>query len=169
MKRKWEVDEQLNETECIVEYSERKPRLVTGISLFVVGAPAVWEPVVRGFFSAALVAEFLFGLLLVYLSVWTLILCGREYVCVTNQRVLYRKVNALGKRGKVLRFPLDNITEARLCKISVMYRKRHSGEILLTFGNRKQCNLPFLQNGQYVLDAIWEEAGKIAARGREAN
>lgn len=162
MKAYEDLEHLLHPQEEVIELSERRPRLPTGIACMVVGIPLLIDPLHQMFATPAFVAEFLLGLLLLYLGVRLTILSRRAYLAVTNERVLYRAIDLLGRRGRTLSIPLEEITGARLCKTATMYRQRYAGEILLTLRNHKRRLLPSLQNGQFILDAIREGCSRRA-------
>jgi len=167
MEASLEVKTLLGELEHVVEHSERKPRILVGVICIILGLWAVIEPFLYLFSSAVLIAVFLSGTVFLYISVWTLVFCKREYVCVTNKRVIYRKTNLLGGRGRVMFFPLEEITRARLCRtVTAFHHKSYSGHVLLVLENRKHYVLPFLQNGVFIVEAIRDECGNIAASDR---
>ena len=168
LKARQEVAELLNEAEELVEYTNRKPRLLTALVFIMIGAWAVIESVVYRFAPDAMFFVFLAGLLLLYAAAWILRFSGREYVCVTNERVLYRKINLFGKPGRVMSYPLRDISKASLCRTFVNFQqKTQYGHVLLILGNRKRYVLPYLQSGMFVVEAIRDECGKIAMSLKE--
>ena len=168
MERKPDIDEIVSESEKTVEFSVRRPQFLQGTACAVLGLPMAAEPLIRQFSSLAYAAEFLAGLIFIYAAVWVLVLSRREYVCITDKQILHRKVDLLGRRTGVRAFALRDIKSVRLCKSSTMYRQKYSGEVLLVFRNKKKHILPFLENGQYILDAIREQCDEIAADDRRA-
>ena len=159
-----EIAELLHASESIVEYSSRKPRFLIGVLWMILGLWIVLESMFHAIPnpSLELVALIIAGLLFLYASVWVLIFSKREYVCVTNERVLYRKTNFVGKQGRIVSFPLQEITKARLCRITILFRqKQQTGHILLVIRNRRKYILPYLDNGMFIVEAIRDERSKI--------
>lgn len=166
MKKNFGLDKELKENEHIVEHSGRKYRGFSGCTLFIVGIPCMLEPVIKGFISYSFLIEFLVGCLLMYGVLWNFVLCQNEYVCVTNERILYRKCNFLGKTAKVISYPIKDVAKARLCRTSVMWKNRYDGQLILKLHGRTRI-LPPLYNGQYVLDAIRESRDELAGKLKE--
>ena len=153
----------LRETECFVEHSGRKPRTVIGVIFCGIGLWAVFEPVLLLFRYSELVVSFIIGLILLYAAMWILLISRREYVCVTNERLIYQKVNLIGKSGKTLSFQLQDISKARLGRSMTSYRqKEQSGHVVLIMTSGKVRVLPCLKNGMFIVEAIREECKKLS-------
>lgn len=163
MERQLGLEKELGQGERIVEHSGRKYQALTGAALLILGIPCVAEPVIRGFASVGFWVEFIVGCMFSYGALWALVLCQKEYVCVTNERILYHRCNFLGKKKKVISYPIKGVSRARLCRTSVMWKNRYDGQVLLKIHNRTRI-LPMLYNGQYVLDAIRESRDELAAK-----
>jgi hypothetical protein len=164
-----EVAELLLEGEIPVEYTKRKPRQLLGAALAVVGIPTVMEPLIRQFVTVEFIMEFLVGLALVYFAVREFLVCTREFACVTNQRVLYRRVTWRGKPGRTKAVFLSDISSAKLCQTAMAWRNCYSGDVLMKFAKGGQYVTPFLENGQFILDAIREERANIAIAKHESS
>lgn len=157
-----EIEQLLRDSERTVEYSERKPRSLVAVFSILLGVAIVADSSRNIFSFYYCILLLLVGLAILYAGIWMLIICRSEYVYVTTERVLYQKSTWFGKAGRLISIPLDTITSARLCKSSVMYMQRYSGEVILTLHNKKKYALPFLQNGQRVIDAIGCELPRFA-------
>jgi len=164
-----ELEGLLGESERIIEHSERKPRVFYGIIYLTIGALLVFEFFSSRNSSYLFLIGLLIGLVFLYIAAWMLFICRNEYVCVTNKRVIYRKSNYLGKFAGVKSFDLRDIEGVRLFKMNSMFTwQRHGGEVFLDLRDKKKYAMPSLSNGQYILDAIRQECGIIAAADREA-
>lgn len=163
-----EIDELMGQSERVVEFSGRKPQVLLGVVCGLIGIYTVIESFWNQFDSILFIGEFVLGLIFLYITVWILIFCRNEYICVTNERVLYRKITLLGKRGKIQSYLLRDIASVRLCRAAInVNRQTHSGEILLVLENRKKYIFPILHNGQYILDAIRQECSKLSTSDKE--
>lgn len=156
----------LHEGERVVERSGRKPRVFVGGSCLLVGAVLTGGALLRALSGSTFLPDLAVGAVLLYAAVWELLLCTRENVYVTTERVLWCAVTPIGTRGKVRSFPLREIRKARLCK-TISFRQYEGGEILLVL-SRESHVLPPLKNGLYVLDAIRAERADIAVNERES-
>lgn len=165
MERKAELERILHTDERVVEQSQRKPRLFVGISCLLVGAVLAGNALLRARSGAAFLPDLAAGALLLYAALWTLVLCTRELVCVTTERVLYLRVGPFGRPRSCLSFPLRDIRKARLCK-TISFRQFESGEVLLVLDGREYV-LPPLKNGLFVLDAVRAERADLAVAARE--
>ena len=149
-----EVTELLLPGEGMIEFSARKYRKMYGTALGLLGVTLTVDPIVRFFASFAFGVEFLLGLLLLYAAAREFFLSRREFVCVTDQRLLYRKVDWLGRPGKCKEIAISTITSAKLCQRAMAWRDTFAGEVLMHLENGGQYVTVHLENGQYILDAI---------------
>ena len=158
----------LRETERFVEHSGRKPRIVIGVICCGIGLWAVLEPVLFLFRYSELVVSFIIGLMLLYAAMWILLISRREYVCVTNERLIYQKVNLVGKSGRTLSFRLQDIGKARLGRSMLSYRQtEQSGHVVLIMRSGKVRVLPCLINGMFIVEALREECKKLSCSQAE--
>lgn len=164
-----EVVELMLEGEIPVEYTQRKSRHLIGAALVIVGIPTTVEPLIRQFAAVEFAMEFLLGLSLMYFAVRELLICTREFACVTNQRVIYRRVTWRGKLGRTKAVFLTDISSAKLCQTAKAWRNCHSGEVLMKLTKGGQYVTPFLENGQFILDAIRAERANIAIAKHESS
>lgn len=107
------------------------------------------------------------ALALAYFGVRCLFLQSREFVCVTDKRVLCQKIDWRGRPGRLSVFSMGDISGVKLCRSSVIFGNKKSGEIILQLHGGKSCMLPFLQNGEYVMEAIDEELSKFSGQPTE--
>ena len=140
--------------ERIQEYSRRRPSLWAGGSCLLVGM-AVGAEAMMYLFSAFGGAALVAGALFFYLGIRLLIFYGREGVWVTDQRVLYQKVTWRGSPGRLVEIPLREIRGVRLYKSCSMYVESCGGAVILRLKDQGQYVLPFLENGQYVMEAVF--------------
>lgn len=136
--------------------SYRKPETLSGAALLFIGGFAVVDTLGNAFgglWQSLLVI--LLGAGAIYGGVWTLWFAKRSYVLVTSQRVVYQKVDPLGRPGKVICIPREEIQRARFLKSTVMYRVgRSDGGISISLTNGKTILIPSLRDAENILGAL---------------
>lgn len=151
----------MQEGEKLVECSNRKAHRIVGAALVIVGGPAALEPLIRRFSSPLFIVEFFIGVALLAIAFREFVFCPKETVCVTNKRLIWQRVDWLGKAGRIRAFSLSDVSKAKLCQTAKAWTRSYSGEVLITLKNGKQFVTPLLENGQFILDAIGEERTKL--------
>lgn len=151
------LKEKLRDSESVREFSYRKSALLAGISFIFIGVVTLLD-MCTNFFSRSifiLLASLGASLILLYIGFWLVQCTKKEYVFVTTQRLVYQKVNILGRYGREISIPLSDISKARLYKSTVMFRaKSISGDIVLTLKNGKKQLISNLNAGEHILEAI---------------
>ena len=157
----------IEESETLLEYSHGRPRVLLGGGSLAMGCIIGADAVRYLLVSRWGVPVLLGALALAYLGVRCLFFQAREFVCVTDKRVLYQKTDWCGRPGRLSVFLMGEIAGVRLCRSSVMFGKGQSGEIILELRGGKSCMLPFLQNGEHIMEAIGEELSKFSGQPAE--
>ncbi len=152
------IQERLKDGECIKEYSALQPRWLSGSICALAGAAIAADSLLHP--SGAGIALVVLGAALLYLGLRLTVLRKNAYVCVTDQRVLYRKVNWYGGPGRLREIPIAELEAAGLCRTTVMFGARKSGEGILRLKSGKERLLPLMQNAEYVIETI---EGEITA------
>lgn len=95
-----EVQELMQQDETLVEFTRRIPRKVLGGAYVLLAAAMTGDALIHGVSSALFAGELAAGLGFVYLALREFLLATREFVCVTDRRLIYRKVNFLGRPAR---------------------------------------------------------------------
>ena len=151
-----ELEECLGAEERLLEASKGRPRFLYGLCAAGVGAVFVFESVrllARGSLGYGL-GELLAGLGLLYMALWLLYYKRRVSVGVTEKELLVLDIDLLGRRKALRRIMVDSIGRAWLFKSTVMFGKKKSGEIRITYKDGKEEVLPELENAEYVLEEM---------------
>ncbi len=153
----------LQEGETLIAFSYREPETLPGISLLFVGVAALGDFALHpeafgGMLPGAFVI--LAGALLSAGGVWAVCFAKRSYTLVTSRRILYQKINLLGRPGKTVCIPRGQVRSARYLKSMVMYRGAgSSGSVLLVLQNEQNGGrllIPGMQDGENIFDALRE-------------
>ena len=110
------IHERLKDGECIKEYSALQPRWLSGSICFLAGAAISADSLLHQ--SGVGMALVLLGAMLLYLGFRLVVLRKNAYICVTNQRVLYRKINWYGGPGGLWEVPISELETASSCLFS---------------------------------------------------
>ena len=157
-----EVQELMQQDETLVEFTRRIPRKVLGGAYVLLAAVMTGDALIHGVSSALFAGELAAGLGFVYLALREFLLATREFVCVTDRRLIYRKVNFLGRPARAKTAMLSHIVTPKLCQRAMAWRDTYQGEVLITLCKGKQFLTPLLNNGQFVLDAIRSERNNLS-------
>lgn len=149
------VKQALREKEILMEGSNGGPRLLYGGCAGLAGIIMVVESF-RLLYSSPFLGfgELVLGSVLVYAAYSLIYLSTRNVVAVTDQRIVCVRAGIL--RSRQSEIPLEDIKTATLFKSTVMFGNRHTGEIRIVLRNGKTVVLPYLNNAEYVLEAVGE-------------
>jgi len=147
----------LNPGETLEEISFCQPRTMYGTILAASGVAMAVDTAPYALKNPGLTAYVVLGAALAWAGVWLLNLCRNSWVAVTSQRVLVQRVNALGRPGRRQEYPLQEVEGSRLCKPTVSFKsKSNSGTVLIALKSGQSRQLPYLENGQFIHEAISE-------------
>lgn len=141
-----------------IAFSYRKPENLLGLSLAFVGMFVVTDTVLHltRFDSILLGALFmLVGCILLYAAFWAMCFAKRAYILVTSERVVYQKMNLLGKPGRAIAVARNDISRVRFLKSTVMYRMgRHDGGISIQMKNGRSIFVSGVCDGENIFGAL---------------
>lgn len=151
------LNDRLEGEEIPIALSHRKPERLFGGALLFIGGFALVDTLLHlsafGVLSSLMIL--LVGTAMAYAGIWVLCFASRGYVLVTSRRVVYQKVDLLGRPGKALSISRGEILRARFMKSTVMYRAdRSDGGVCLSLKNGKTLVLPSLCDAETILDAL---------------
>lgn len=138
-------------------FSYRNAEVMHGGFAALLGAFCVVDAVLQfqGFPAALAVLVILIGIALLWAGVWLLCFRKRSYIIVTNERVLWRKINAFGKDGKLVEISRADIQRVRYLKSTVMYRiRRKDGAVALYLKNGKTVVISGVRDGETIFTSI---------------
>lgn len=148
----------LEEEEYPIAFSYRKPENLLGLSLIFIGSFAVIDTLVHLTALDSIgvgILIILAGAALLYGGFWAIYFAKRSYVLVTAERVLYQKINLIGRPGKTVSIPRSEIKRARFLKSTVMYlAKRGDGGISILMKNGKTVFISSVVSGENILGAL---------------
>ena len=150
--------EKLRNGEFPLALSYKKPETLLGFSLVFIGSFLVLDTLFHltafGGVLPGLVA-LLTGAALLYGGLWALCFAKRSYLLVTSERVLYQKIDLLGRPGKTVVLPRSEIKRARFLKSTVLYRAgRGDGAISLEMKNGTSVFIASVRQGENILGAL---------------
>lgn len=152
------LKKQMGIGEYPISLSFRKPELPFGTAILFIGCFILLDTLLHlkafggPFLSLLLI---LIGVSMIYAGVWALCFVKKAYIFVTKQRIVYQKVNLLGRPGKVLTLPRSEIQGVRFLKSTVMYFiKRSDGDISITTKSGKTILIPGVRDAENILGAL---------------
>ncbi len=148
----------LQKEETPIALSFRAPEWLFGCCLIFIGSFTILDILLhpRAFGNILLtLLLILLGAAVNYSGLWTILFSKRSYVLVTSQRIVYQKVNLLGRQGKQLSILRGDIQRVRFLKSTVMYRIRRSdGGIAILLKNGKTVFISNLRDAENILGAM---------------
>jgi hypothetical protein len=155
------IREKLEKDEILLVVSTRNPQLVSGLLCFALGAFMLLYTPSLFVFDTLLT---LILLLTVAAFIWTGIrltkLVKREYMFVTNSRVVHQKTDLLGRvTVRSITIPLAEISRLHLYRSAIMLRGFNStnGDLAIKKKNGKSHLIPSLTNSEDVAEILKEE------------
>lgn len=152
------LKERLQGEEYPVAFSYRKPELAAGISLAFIGGFAILDALFHlPAFGIAWIGLLVMagGAALLYGGVWALCFAGRAYLLVTSERVVYQKVDLLGRPGRQISIPRGEIRRVRFLKSTVMYRMgRSDGGIAMLLKNGRTVSVSNVRDAENIFGAL---------------
>lgn len=152
------LEELLKEGEAPVAISYRKPENLFGGSLLFIGCFVFLDTLLHlsafgGAFPA--LALLLAGIAAAYVGVWAILFAKRSYVLVTSERLVYQKINLLGRPGRQISLPRSEIQRVRFLKSTVMYRiNRSDGGISVAAKDGSTLLIPSVRDAETILGAL---------------
>ena len=138
--------------------SYQKAEILPGVSLLLIGAVVLLDSLLHpaAFGHPLLVVPVvLAGAVLLYSGIWLLLFAKRTYVLVTSHRLIYQKMDLLGKPGRSITILRSDIKRASFLKSTVMYLiRRGDGAVSLTLQSGKTYLLPNLVEGERICSAL---------------
>jgi len=151
----------LNEDEPLRMFSKRKPQLITGIVCICMGLLFAWQVIAYYVLAEPqwAVPVLILSVAMVWVGVWLAMFAKKEFIFMTDNRIVHQKVNIYGKYTKEpVSIPFSEITGTSLYRRAATLKasSRRAGDILIK-KNRRSYLMPTTKDGYLMAELLVEE------------
>jgi hypothetical protein len=163
------LKEQLCGGEVMLAISQRKPMRITGLFCILIGIVAAVQTLEFFLFQHPWwgAAALPFFVAVVWAGVWLAFLMGREYVFVTDSRIVHQRLDLLGRRkSSVVSILFSEIEGVNLYRSSILFRTfdNMDGDLLIRRKNGSSYIVMALQDSVNLSEILIAELRRYRTR-----